>query len=446
MALGPIDPFLLPLTLPAGPPQCHKAEEWPSVAHGAHSQRKTTLAVFRVFIFPCRTRSGAPRGANNTLLLLQVVGKAGVVNITASSGVAAAWGLHHYLTQVCRCHVSWDYDQLSLPDPLPDVNMSVTSVDRSVLLGRPRHRRPQRGPAMLRPLCAGTATTRTCARRATRSCGGTGRAGSASWTGWRSTASTWRWRSRGRRPSGSASTCSSAWTRATSTATSRGLPFWRGECQPPPALWLLFVPAVYRAFLWLFLSRQRMGNVRGWAGPLPSSWHSHSRVLQHRILARMRELGMVAVLPAFAGHVPRGFQRSVSVAWPTAPAKFTKCTKRSNTNTRVFVRPQALPQLVDHPAAEVEPFPRRVLLVSGQPGRRGPWNVVATFGKFSESDLFPPDGLVLCPLCCSPLLLDPTDPVFKRVGTLFMQEVSGAVGEGGGAPTPPVIDVVTRPV
>lgn len=52
-----------------------------------------------------------------------------------------------------------------------------------------------------------------------------------------------------------------------------------------------------------------MGNIRGWGGPLTPSWHQHTINLQHRILDRMRELGIVPVLPAFAGHVPRAFTR-----------------------------------------------------------------------------------------------------------------------------------------
>lgn len=52
-----------------------------------------------------------------------------------------------------------------------------------------------------------------------------------------------------------------------------------------------------------------MGNVRGWAGPLTDDWHERTLSLQHRILERMRQLGMVPVLPAFAGHVPRAAER-----------------------------------------------------------------------------------------------------------------------------------------
>lgn len=52
-----------------------------------------------------------------------------------------------------------------------------------------------------------------------------------------------------------------------------------------------------------------MGNIRGFAGSLTTHWHYQSIRLQHRILQRMRELGIIPVLPAFAGHVPRAFAR-----------------------------------------------------------------------------------------------------------------------------------------
>ena len=52
-----------------------------------------------------------------------------------------------------------------------------------------------------------------------------------------------------------------------------------------------------------------MGNIRGWGGPLSSSWHANQLALQHQILERMRAFGMTPVLPAFAGHVPDGLLR-----------------------------------------------------------------------------------------------------------------------------------------
>jgi len=50
--------------------------------------------------------------------------------------------------------------------------------------------------------------------------------------------------------------------------------------------------------------RARMGNIHGWGGPLPQSWIDNQLALQHKILDRMRALGMIPVLPGFAGHVP----------------------------------------------------------------------------------------------------------------------------------------------
>nr|XP_018914058.1 PREDICTED: alpha-N-acetylglucosaminidase-like [Bemisia tabaci] len=57
-----------------------------------------------------------------------------------------------------------------------------------------------------------------------------------------------------------------------------------------------------------FLAWGRMGNMRGFGGPLNDNWHEKSLVLQHKILARMRLLGINPVLPAFSGQVPRSFK------------------------------------------------------------------------------------------------------------------------------------------
>ena len=55
--------------------------------------------------------------------------------------------------------------------------------------------------------------------------------------------------------------------------------------------------------------RQRMGNLRQWGGHLSQSWQQQTLSLQHQILERMRNFGMIPVLPAFAGHIPRAFER-----------------------------------------------------------------------------------------------------------------------------------------
>ena len=48
----------------------------------------------------------------------------------------------------------------------------------------------------------------------------------------------------------------------------------------------------------------RMGNLNRFDGPLDDNWHNSQIELQHKILDRMRELGMEPVAPAFAGFIP----------------------------------------------------------------------------------------------------------------------------------------------
>lgn len=53
----------------------------------------------------------------------------------------------------------------------------------------------------------------------------------------------------------------------------------------------------------------RMGNISGIDGPLTASWHKSQVELQHKILRRMRALGMKPICPGFAGFVPPALQR-----------------------------------------------------------------------------------------------------------------------------------------
>lgn len=53
----------------------------------------------------------------------------------------------------------------------------------------------------------------------------------------------------------------------------------------------------------------RMGNISGIDGPMPAEWHEDQIALQHRILDRMRELGMKPICPGFAGFVPKALTR-----------------------------------------------------------------------------------------------------------------------------------------
>ncbi|HSU52048.1 MAG TPA: alpha-N-acetylglucosaminidase, partial [Segetibacter sp.] len=51
-----------------------------------------------------------------------------------------------------------------------------------------------------------------------------------------------------------------------------------------------------------------MGNIDGLGGPLPKSWIDKHKLLEQKILARERALGMKPILPAFTGHVPESIK------------------------------------------------------------------------------------------------------------------------------------------
>lgn len=53
----------------------------------------------------------------------------------------------------------------------------------------------------------------------------------------------------------------------------------------------------------------RMGNIHGHDGGLNADWHKDQIELQHKILDRMRALGMKPICPGFAGFVPKAMKR-----------------------------------------------------------------------------------------------------------------------------------------
>jgi alpha-N-acetylglucosaminidase len=54
---------------------------------------------------------------------------------------------------------------------------------------------------------------------------------------------------------------------------------------------------------------QRMGNICNVGGTLPAEWHTDQIILQHKILKRMRELGIEPIVQSFAGFVPKAIKR-----------------------------------------------------------------------------------------------------------------------------------------
>ncbi|KAF9424363.1 hypothetical protein HW555_000502 [Spodoptera exigua] len=58
-----------------------------------------------------------------------------------------------------------------------------------------------------------------------------------------------------------------------------------------------------------FLTWLRGGNIHGWGGPLPTSWHKLQSQIQLIVIDTFLNLGIVPILPAFNGHVPVAFSR-----------------------------------------------------------------------------------------------------------------------------------------
>ncbi|CAH1105605.1 unnamed protein product [Psylliodes chrysocephalus] len=181
----------------------------------------------------------------------------GIINIVGTSGVAAATGFHHYLKYFCNAHISWEVSQLELPEELPAANITISFNDRFRYYQN-------------------TCTTSY----------------SFVW---------WDWQ---------------RWEKHIDWMALNSYNFvlaFNGQ----EAIW----ERVYKKLNFsqkdidehftgpAFLSWLRMGNMRGWGGPLSSAWHERSIWLQKKILERMRSLGMIPILPAFAGHLPRAIKR-----------------------------------------------------------------------------------------------------------------------------------------
>ncbi len=53
----------------------------------------------------------------------------------------------------------------------------------------------------------------------------------------------------------------------------------------------------------------RMGNISGIDNPLNKDWHRQQIAMQHKMLGRMKELGMKPICPGFSGFVPEALKR-----------------------------------------------------------------------------------------------------------------------------------------
>ncbi len=75
-----------------------------------------------------------------------------------------------------------------------------------------------------------------------------------------------------------------------------------------------------------FLAWWAMNNLEGWGGPNPDSWYEQQERLQKKILARLREFGISAVLPGYSGMVPHDADEKLGLNI-SAPATWNGFTR-----------------------------------------------------------------------------------------------------------------------
>lgn len=230
-----------------------------------------------------------------------------IVQIQATSGVIACKGFYHYLKFYCNSHISWDGSRIQIPDRLPDVNITETTQSRFIYYQN---------------VCT-----------------------------WSYSFAWWQWKD---------------WQRHIDWIAMQGITLTLAPVQE--IIW----HRVYTEFGLTqmeiddhfsgpaFFAWQRMGNIRGFGGPLTKHFMLWSSSLQKQMINSLRDLGIAFALPAFAGHVPRAFQR----IFPNAT--YSKMT--------------------------------------------GSWN------------RFPNE------FCC-PLFIEPLDPLFKKVGKIFLEKVIEEFGD-----------------
>ncbi|CAH2087845.1 unnamed protein product [Euphydryas editha] len=178
------------------------------------------------------------------------------LHIRASTGVAAVWGFNYYLKKYCKSQIAWQVQRVFIPSPLPDVDEVVIANDRF---------------RYYQNVCTA----------------------SYSFVWWKT--DDWRlhieWMAlNGINLALAPVAQEAAWAR-----------IYRQLGMSDDDIKDHFTGPAFLAWL-------RMGNVHGWGGPLPQSWHDQQRDIQDKIVDLMFKLGMIPVFPAFNGHVPRAFE------------------------------------------------------------------------------------------------------------------------------------------
>ncbi|XP_068623023.1 alpha-N-acetylglucosaminidase [Battus philenor] len=178
------------------------------------------------------------------------------LHIKATTGVAAVWAFGYYLKKYCKSQIAWQVRRIAIPDPLPDVDETVEASDRL---------------RYYQNVCTA----------------------SYSFVWWNY--DNWKAHLEWMALNGINLALTPVAQEAVWDRIYRKLGMTDEEINDH-----FTGPA--------FLSWMRMGNLHGWGGPLPRSWHDRQQLIQE-IVFSMFELGMIPVLPAFNGHVPKAFLR-----------------------------------------------------------------------------------------------------------------------------------------
>lgn len=192
--------------------------------------------------------------SDNSKDVFEIESLDGRVVLRGSNPVAVASALNWYLKYYCHCQVSWNGDNLDLPDPLPEVNPKV------------RRESPFKHRVYLN-YCTFSY--------------------SMPWWDWERWEREIDWMAL----HGVNMPLAVTGQEAVWQATLRQCAMSDEEIRE-----FLAGPA--------FSAWQYMDNLEGWGGPLPQSWIDSHLALGQKILKRERELGMTPILQGFSGYVP----------------------------------------------------------------------------------------------------------------------------------------------
>ncbi|XP_052092182.1 alpha-N-acetylglucosaminidase-like isoform X3 [Mytilus californianus] len=229
----------------------------------ADAQQRTVTALIQRVVGARASQFKAivnPALGPNRIDTFHLVSENGTVTIGGSTGVAVAMGLYYYLTNFCNCQITWAGQQLDIPKELPKLPKSGVTVSAN-----DRFRYYQN-------VCTVSY--------------------SFVWYKWED------------------------WEKQLDWMALHGLNL--------PLAFTGQEAIFQRVYMKMgmtmkdmqthfggpaFQAWSRMGNMRGWGGPVTQTWLNDQLILQHKILDRMRALGMIPVLPGFAGHVPEALSR-----------------------------------------------------------------------------------------------------------------------------------------